>query len=57
MILYKELIELEAVEVNPVRDIAKKKTIQRLRKLPTHESRRLISEHLKEHHYRFWLFM
>ena len=57
MILYKELIELETVEVNPLRDIAKKKRIEKLRRLPSLEDRRIIDQHLKEHQYRLWLFM
>lgn len=57
MILFKELIELEAIEVNPLRDLAKRKTIQRFRKLPSIENRKKINEYLKNHEYRFWLFM
>lgn len=57
MIIYKELIELEAVEVNPLRDLAKKKSIQRLRKLPSIENRIIINDYLQKHQYRFWLFM
>ncbi len=43
MILYKELIELEKVEVNPLRDLSKKKNIQRVRKLPSIENRQIIN--------------
>ena len=57
MMLYKELIELETVEVNPLRDLSKKKSIQRLRKLPSIENRQAINEYLHKHQYRFWLFM
>jgi len=57
MILYKELIELETVEVNPLRDLSKKKSIQRVRKLPSIENRQIINEYLHKHQYRFWLFM
>lgn len=57
MMLFKELLELEAVDTNPLRDISKKKIIQRLRKLPSVENRKLINEHLQQNHYRFWLFM
>lgn len=57
MMIYKELVELEVVDSNPVKDISKRKTIQRLRDLPTMEVRRLVSEHLKANHYEFWLFM
>jgi len=57
MMLYKELIELETVEVNPLRDLSKKKSIQRIRKLPSTENRQIINEYLQEHQYRFWIFM
>ncbi len=57
MILYKELIELETVEVNPLRDLSKKKSIQRIRKLPSNENRQIINEYLQQHQYRFWVFM
>lgn len=57
MILYKELIELEVVESNPLKDISKRKTVQRLKKLPTSESRKIISEYLFANEYRFWVFM
>lgn len=57
MMLYKELIELETVEVNPLRDLSKKKSIQRIRKLPSEGNRQIINEYLKQHQYRFWLFM
>jgi site-specific recombinase XerC len=56
MILYKEMIEMEVVEVNLLRDISKKKTIHRLRKLPSIETRQKIDTYLKEHQYRLWLF-
>jgi len=57
MMLYKELIELEVVETNPLRDISKKKIVQKLRKLPSQESRKIINDYLKSNQYRFWLFM
>jgi len=57
MILYKELIELETVEVNPVRDISKKKGVEKLRKLLSDIDRQKIDAYLKEHQYRLWLFM
>jgi site-specific recombinase XerC len=57
MMIYKELIELEVVEVNPVRDLSKKKSIQRIRKLPSNENRQIINEYLQKNQCRFWLFM
>lgn len=57
MILYNELIELEAVDANPLKDLSKKKTIKKLRELPDIQQRKSISEHLKSSNYRFWLFV
>ena len=57
MMLYKELIELETVEVNPLRDLSKRKSIQRVRKLPSIENRQTINESLQKHQYNFWVFM
>jgi len=57
MIIYTELIELEVIEANPLKDLSKKKSIQKIRKLPTKDDRQLISEYLHKHQYRFWLFM
>ena len=56
MILFKELRELEAIEVNPVREISKRQTIQEIRTLLSMEERQRIDRHLKAHHYHFWLF-
>jgi integrase len=57
MILFNELLEMEATEVNPLKMMSKKKTIKRLRTTLSPESRVKINEYLKEHHYRFWLFV
>ena len=56
MMIYKELVELETVDSNPLKDISKKKGIQKLRKMPSIKSRQIINQHLQLHHYRFWLF-
>ena len=56
MILYKELVEMEVVDTNPVKDISKMKTTQRLRRLIPIEKRKIIDGELKLNHYRFWLF-
>jgi integrase len=56
MMIYKELVELETVDYNPLKDISKKKGVQRLKRLPSLENRQSINAYLKLHHYRFWLF-
>lgn len=57
LMLFKELVELEAVTANPVRDISKRKEFKKLRTVLSEEQRTTIDAHLKEHHYRFWLFV
>jgi integrase len=56
MLLFKELVELEAVETNPVREISKKQRTIPIRRLLTQEERALINQHLKHNHHSFWLF-
>jgi integrase len=57
MILYKELVELEAVEVNPMRDISKQKTVRRIRVTLTKDERSLVDVHLRSKSYTFWRFL
>jgi integrase len=56
MMLFKELVELEAIDTNPVREISKKQRMVPIRKLLTPAERTIIDKHLRESHYRFWLF-
>lgn len=55
--LFDELIEMEAVESNPLVSIRKEKTTKKERVLPTEEQRREINEFLKEKYYPFWRTM
>lgn len=57
MILFKELVELEVIDGNPVRDISKRKTVIRERETLTLEERAKINDHLRSKHYSFWRFM
>jgi integrase len=57
MMLFTELVELEAVESNPVREIRKQKVLQKQRILLTQEERTLINAELQKHHYEFWRFL
>lgn len=54
MMLFKELLELEAVDGNPVRDIAKKKTVKKIREVLSTEERQKVDKHLFANHYTFW---
>lgn len=55
--MYNELVEQEAVAGNPVRDISKKQSIQRIRAVLTPEEREQIKAHLKEAFPRFAMFV
>lgn len=55
--LFKELVELEAVPINPVRDISKMKEIKKLRAVLSQEQRRSVNKHLEQVDLRFWNFV
>jgi integrase len=55
--LFSLLMMWEAVEYNPVRDIAKKDTPDVLREILSPADRMRVDTHLKSHHRRFWLFV
>ena len=57
MTIFAELCELEAVDVNPVREIKKMKTVKRIRKILTKEERQRVSNHLRGVNYPFWRYM
>ncbi len=57
MMLFKELDELEATDIDPVSKISKKKTETKLRELLTDDQRILIDKHLKKKTYTFWRFL
>lgn len=52
--VYDELIEMEAVESNPLVLIKKLKTAKKERRLPTKEERDLINNFLHTKYYNFW---
>jgi integrase len=55
--LFKELVELEAIEQNPVTDISKRKEVKNIRETLTEKQRQEVDTHLREHHYTFWRFV
>lgn len=57
MMLFKKLVEFEAIDQNPVRDISKRKTVRRIRATIPADKRKMIDEYLKSNHYTFWRFM
>ncbi len=48
MMLYKKLLEQDAVEINPVKDIPKQMIIQRIKRVLNSKERLNIDKHLKE---------
>jgi site-specific recombinase XerC len=57
LMLFKELVELEAVTANPIRDISKMKETKKLRTVLTPKQRQEIDEHLQQNDYRFRQFV
>jgi integrase len=57
MILFSELCESEIVDINPVRDIKKKKIVKHIRQVLTDEERILVNEHLKNKYPEFHRFL
>ena len=57
MMLFKELVEQEAVQMNPVRDISKKPVIQKIKKTLSPQQRKQVDQHLAETFPDFRMFM
>ena len=56
-ILFKELLNIETVEFNPVKEIPKKSVITKLREVLTMEQRKKVDVFLKKNYYTFWRFL
>jgi integrase len=57
MILFSELCEAEAIDVNPVRDIKKKKVLKRLREVLSNEERITVNQYLLDNYPSFHRFL
>jgi integrase len=57
MMLFKQLLLLEAVDSNPVRDIPKKRVERKLKKVLSIEQRRQVNDYLRGADYNFWRYM
>lgn len=55
--LFKELLNVEAIEINPVRNIEKKVTINIMREVLTKEERKKVNNHLRKNYFTFWRFL
>lgn len=57
IMLFKELVEIEAVDSNPARDISKKRGTKRMRDELTKKQRKAVREYLQENNPDFWTFV
>jgi integrase len=57
MILFSELCEAEAIDINPVRDIKKKKVVKHIRETLAPEERTKVDKHLQESYPTFHRFL
>lgn len=55
--LYKQLLEIEAVEYNPLIDIAKEKTVTKIRTTLTMDERIIIDQYFFKNYQCFWRYM
>lgn len=56
-ILFKELVELDAIESNIIRDISKQKTIRKIKKVLTREESSAVSQFALKYDRRFYLLI
>lgn len=56
-VLFSELCDRDAIESNPIRDIAKQKTVKRIRLELTPAERIRVNDFLKSNYYPLWRFM
>lgn len=57
LMLFKELLNRDAIEINPVQGIPKKKTVKRLREVLTSEDLEKIRESLEVKYPKFWRYI
>ncbi|MBA4154141.1 site-specific integrase [Flavobacterium sp.] len=55
-ILFRDLLEYEAVEYNIMKDIRKKTTEKKIREILSEDERKQVNQFLKEHYPDFWRF-
>lgn len=56
--LFRELVEMEAIEANPVRDISRQKQVRLFRlELDKEKERPIVRAHLSKHYPLFWRFV
>lgn len=54
IMIFKRLLQLGAVDNNPVLNIEKKQTLRKIREVITDKQRKQINDHLKTNFYSFW---
>lgn len=55
--LFKVLVDLDVVDVNPVKQILKQNKVQKIRETLTDDQRKLVNDHLFKNNYEFWRFV
>lgn len=56
-LLFGPLVEVDAVELNPVAGVKKKTKLKKIRQLPTEKDREILRTVIKESHYSFYRFI
>jgi len=56
-IIFKELVELEAMEFNPIIGIAKKEVLKKIRTTLTEKERKMVTDHVESKYPTFWNFL
>ncbi len=55
--LFSDLEELEIIDFNPMVRMKPKKTVQKLKVVLNDRQREMIKNHIKKHHFNFWIFI
>ena len=56
-VLFNVLVDYDTIETNYIRDIRKRKITNKIRTVLNVDERKVVADHLREHHYNFYRFM
>lgn len=56
MMIFAELVDRETIDINPIKEIKKRKTVKRLKTILTERERQKININLQKNTYGFWRF-
>lgn len=57
MMLFSEIVEDDAIESNPIRELKKRRPIKKIRQVLSIEERKIIAKHLAPNYPEFWTFV